>query len=95
VAVCVSGTVTNDNQHAYIKIETLRGKTPSLPPPPPPPPPLPPLPPHHKCFCGGRVGLVVVGWGWCWCWGGGGGGGDGGVGGGGGGDAGGAMAVGW
>jgi histone-lysine N-methyltransferase SETMAR len=28
-AVRVSGTVTSDNQHAYIKIETLRGKTPT------------------------------------------------------------------
>ena len=27
-AVSVSGTVTNDDQRAYIKIETLRGKTP-------------------------------------------------------------------
>ena len=27
-AVRVSGTVTNDDQHAYIKTETLRGKTP-------------------------------------------------------------------
>jgi hypothetical protein len=27
-AVRVSGTVTNDDQRAYIKIETLRGKTP-------------------------------------------------------------------
>jgi hypothetical protein len=27
-AVRVSGTVTNDDQHAYIKIETLRGKIP-------------------------------------------------------------------
>ena len=27
--VCVSGTVTNDDQRAYIKIETLRGKTPT------------------------------------------------------------------
>jgi len=26
--VCVSGTVINDDQCAYIKIETLRGKTP-------------------------------------------------------------------
>jgi hypothetical protein len=49
-AVRVSGTVTNDDQCAYIKIETLRRKTPSLPPPPPPPlPPLPP-PPHGKGF---------------------------------------------
>ena len=29
VAVRVSGTVTNDDQRAYIKIETLRGKTPT------------------------------------------------------------------
>jgi len=29
VAVRASGTVTNDYQHAYIKIETLRGKTPT------------------------------------------------------------------
>jgi len=28
-AVRVSGTMTNDDQRAYIKIETLRGKTPS------------------------------------------------------------------
>jgi len=28
-AVRVSGTVTNDDQRAYIRIETLRGKTPS------------------------------------------------------------------
>ena len=28
-AVRVSGTVTNDDQRAYIKIETLRGKTPT------------------------------------------------------------------
>jgi transposase len=28
-AVHVSGTVTNDDQRAYIKIETLRGKTPT------------------------------------------------------------------
>jgi hypothetical protein len=28
-AVRVSGTVTNDNQRAYTKIETLRGKTPT------------------------------------------------------------------
>jgi len=28
-AVRVSGTVTNDDQHAFIKIETLRGKTPT------------------------------------------------------------------
>jgi len=28
-AVCVSGTVTNDSQRTYIKIETLRGKTPT------------------------------------------------------------------
>jgi transposase len=28
-AVCVSGTVTNDDQRVYIKIETLRGKTPT------------------------------------------------------------------
>jgi len=28
-AVCVSGTVTNDDQCAYIKIETLRRKTPT------------------------------------------------------------------
>jgi len=27
-AVRVSGTVSNDDQRAYIKIETLRGKTP-------------------------------------------------------------------
>jgi len=27
-AVRVSGTMTNDEQHAYIKIETLHGKTP-------------------------------------------------------------------
>jgi len=27
VAVRVSGTVTNDDQRAYIKIETLHGKT--------------------------------------------------------------------
>ena len=26
-AVHVSGTVTNDDQHAYVKIETLHGKT--------------------------------------------------------------------
>jgi len=29
VAVRVSGTVTNDDQRTYIKIETLRGKTPA------------------------------------------------------------------
>jgi len=29
VAVRVSGTMTNDDQRAYIKIETLRGKTPT------------------------------------------------------------------
>jgi len=28
-AVRVSGTVTNDDQRAYIEIETLRGKTPT------------------------------------------------------------------
>jgi len=28
-AVRVSGTVTNDDQRAYIKTETLRGKTPT------------------------------------------------------------------
>ena len=28
-AVRASGTVTNDDQRAYIKIETLRGKTPT------------------------------------------------------------------
>jgi len=28
-AVRVSGTVTNDDHRAYIKIETLRGKTPT------------------------------------------------------------------
>jgi hypothetical protein len=28
-AIRVSGTVTNDDQRAYIKIETLRGKTPT------------------------------------------------------------------
>ena len=28
-SVRVSGTVTNDDQRAYIKIETLRGKTPT------------------------------------------------------------------
>jgi len=28
-AVRVSGTVTNDDQRTYIKIETLRGKTPT------------------------------------------------------------------
>jgi len=28
-AVCVLGTVTNDDQRAYIKIETLRGETPT------------------------------------------------------------------
>jgi hypothetical protein len=58
VAVRVSGTATNDDQRAYIKIETLRGKTPPL--PPPPPPPLPPLPPHRKCFGGGGVGVAVA-----------------------------------
>jgi hypothetical protein len=46
-AVRVSGTVTGDDQRVYIKIETLRGKTPSLPPPPPHPSPTPPPPPHH------------------------------------------------